>query len=345
MSRQLPCHASQRSLSRRDFLKLSAFGALSLGVRPRVMASVFSDRQPLFYGRVIFIYATVYIRPSIHTATNITHPLEAIVPVYSEVESEDNVPDSRHWYEIDGGFIYATNVQPVRNDVNQPGTVLQPRLGEVTVPYTDALDRPQMGASRVYRLYYSTVHWVQESVADPLGNVWYRLLDDRYDQSYFVPAVTVRLVTDEELTPLSPTVTEKRILIDTTRETITALENDRSVFSTRISSGISFGEGKDFRTPLGEYQIYRKRPSRHMAAGDGAADDSYDLPGIPWVSYFNGGIALHGTYWHNDYGHPWSHGCINLLAQDAKWFYRWSIPTVGPGEDLAENAGTRITVV
>jgi len=84
---------------------------------------------------------------------------------------------------------------------------------------------------------------------------------------------------------------------------------------------------------------------RFWGAGDLAADDAYDLPGVPWVSYFNGGIAIHGTYWHNDYGRPWSHGCINVLPQDAKWFYRWALPLPSADQPLVDRRGTSVTVV
>ena len=54
---------------------------------------------------------------------------------------------------------------------------------------------------------------------------------------------------------------------------------------------------------------------------------SFDLPGIPWVSYFvTTGVAFHGTYWHNDYGTPRSHGCVNVSAANAQWLYRWTLP-------------------
>lgn len=68
-----------------------------------------------------------------------------------------------------------------------------------------------------------------------------------------------------------------------------------------------------------------------MAAGNLAT--GYDLPGVPWVSYItDSGIAFHGTYWHNDYGVPRSHGCLNMSSQAAKWLYRWTQPVV-PAEE------------
>ena len=64
--------------------------------------------------------------------------------------------------------------------------------------------------------------------------------------------------------------------------------------------------------------------------GDAVAN-IYDLPGVPWVSFFTGtGAGFHGTYWHNDYGRPRSHGCVNLTPGDAKFIYRWTGPEVPP---------------
>jgi lipoprotein-anchoring transpeptidase ErfK/SrfK len=77
------------------------------------------------------------------------------------------------------------------------------------------------------------------------------------------------------------------------------------------------------------------------------AASSYDLPGIPWVSYIlDNGISFHGTYWHNQYGQPRSHGCINLTPQDALWIYRWTSPAV-PLEKatIEEKTGTMVNII
>ena len=82
-----------------------------------------------------------------------------------------------------------------------------------------------------------------------------------------------------------------------------------------------------------------------MAAGD-IASNGFDLPGVPWVLYITkSGISFHGTYWHNDYGRPRSHGCINLTPQAAKWLYRWTLPSVEPGKQFAyEYFGTKVLI-
>ena len=79
--------------------------------------------------------------------------------------------------------------------------------------------------------------------------------------------------------------------------------------------------------------------------GDGT-ENTYHLPGVPWVSFFTGsGVALHGTYWHNDYGIPHSHGCINMTPQAAKWLYRWTLPSVPPEKLLVYGyVGTKVEI-
>ena len=83
-----------------------------------------------------------------------------------------------------------------------------------------------------------------------------------------------------------------------------------------------------------------------MAAGD-IASNGYDLPGVPWVIYITeSGISFHGTYWHNDYGNPRSHGCINLAPQTAKWLFRWTMPTVPPEKQFVyEYTGTHVEII
>jgi lipoprotein-anchoring transpeptidase ErfK/SrfK len=115
---------------------------------------------------------------------------------------------------------------------------------------------------------------------------------------------------------------------------------------TKAATGGRFSDG-DYTTPFGNYITSRKRPSRHMASEDLAAANSYDLPGVPWVSYITrSGISFHGTFWHNDFGKPRSHGCINLSPSAASWIYRWTMPVV-PFEQrtVEKETGTRVIVL
>lgn len=82
--------------------------------------------------------------------------------------------------------------------------------------------------------------------------------------------------------------------------------------------------GRDgFDTPTGTYAIYYRLSIQTMT--DALAGESWYVPNVPWVQYVVGGVALHGTYWHDLHGtgaRP-SHGCINLRMGDAQWLYQW----------------------
>jgi lipoprotein-anchoring transpeptidase ErfK/SrfK len=80
-------------------------------------------------------------------------------------------------------------------------------------------------------------------------------------------------------------------------------------------------------TPVGNHIVTRKYISLQMSGG--ATGAGYDLPGIAWTSIFaTGGVAIHSTFWHNNYGDPVSHGCVNCAPEDAKWIFRWDAPEV-----------------
>ncbi len=353
--------------SRRSFLKLTAAALAGLALpRPRAPLLPHSpapppDRPSGLLGRALLIYVSIYSRPSVFGRVLARYDRDELIPLYEMVTGEDHNSRPQDWYRCAGGYVYHANIQPVRVSLNPPLARVpeQGQLLEISVPYVDAYrwpprvvsgGRPAQRDQPRYRLYYATTHWAYGVVFDADRRPWYSLYDDRINETYFVRAEYARPVPAEELAPLSPETPpeQKRLELDTTGMWLTAYEGERLVRQERMAAGAVFklGEGKvsDYRTPPGEYAIDRKRASRHMAAGDLAADDAYDLPGVPWVSYFNGGIAFHGTYWHNVFGTAQSHGCINLTPEAAKWVYRWSLPAPLPRERLTEGAGTRVLV-
>lgn len=113
--------------------------------------------------------------------------------------------------------------------------------------------------------------------------------------------------------PAAPSGGGKRFLVDLSDQMLYAYEGDTLVRSTLISSGLWPNV-----TVLGTYYIYLKYTSQRMV-GPG-----YDLPGVPYVMYFYQGYALHGTYWHNNFGHPMSHGCVNMPTPEAEWAFNWA---------------------
>jgi LysM repeat protein len=112
--------------------------------------------------------------------------------------------------------------------------------------------------------------------------------------------------------PSAPT-SDRWIDVNLSAQQVTAYEGNTPVRSTLASTGL-WGTP----TPTGQFHIYAKYASTLMS-GPG-----YYLPGVPYTMYFYRGYAIHGTYWHSNFGQPMSHGCINLPTSEAQWFYNWA---------------------
>jgi lipoprotein-anchoring transpeptidase ErfK/SrfK len=110
---------------------------------------------------------------------------------------------------------------------------------------------------------------------------------------------------------------ERWIDVNLTTQTLVAYEGERPVFSSLISSGMW-----QFPTVMGQYRTYIKYPSQNMSGYH--LGYNYYLPGVPYVMYFFEDYAIHGTYWHNNFGTPMSHGCVNMSTADAGWLYNWA---------------------
>jgi hypothetical protein len=304
----------------------------------------FANLQARIINRTVWAYD----EPSANSKRLKLYWHDLVVPITNTTVSEDEAAYNRVWYQLEeGGYAYSGGIQPVRTILNQPQPIpTRGALGEVSVPYADAFAEPDASAEFVYRLYYETVHWVMSAVDAADGSVWYRLLDDKLEQYYYVPARHIRLIPPEELTPLSPQVPSdaKRVEVRLSEQLLLAYENGQAVFATRVSTGGRRLSGT-YTTPVGNFITNHKRPTRHMANGD-IASNGFDFPGVPWVLYITeGGISFHGTYWHNDYGIPHSHGCINMTPQAAKWLYRWTMPTVPPEKLLIYGyVGTQVEI-
>jgi lipoprotein-anchoring transpeptidase ErfK/SrfK len=161
------------------------------------------------------------------------------------------------------------------------------------------------------------------------GNLWYRI-NERYGNPgdlLWAPATAFRPISREELTPINPDEENKQIVVDVTpsRQTLSCFENGREVYFCRMSSGkVPYGTTLSSSDSLG-FNIWRKLHSLQMSGGTN--QHGWQIPGIGWVSLFIGnGIAIHSTFWHNNFGEPSSHGCINVAPEDAKWIFRWTSP-------------------
>ncbi len=130
---------------------------------------------------------------------------------------------------------------------------------------------------------------------------------------------------------------EKWIEVNLTAQQVTAWEGDQPVFTFAASTGLP-----NTPTVTGEFHVYWKLESTLMT-GPG-----YYLPEVPYTMYFYGGYGLHGTYWHNNFGQPMSHGCVNLETGNAKKLFEWADPPMPPGQTQvvagANNPGTLVVV-
>ncbi|MEW6028012.1 MAG: L,D-transpeptidase [Chloroflexota bacterium] len=331
-------------LTRRDFLKLTGAGLFGLFLAElRVDAALAaSNRQ----GRATFSGVPVYDEPAFSAKQLTLLGKDAVVDIQFPTIGEGTY--NRVWYRLAGGFTYSGWLQPVKTIPQMPQTKLaRPRtLGEVTVPFLDTRRAASIKSKRSMRLYYGSTHWVTDvTVNQDDDSVWYQIYDKVLRQHFYVNAAEMRLVPDSELARLSPDVPDalKSLHVDLATQTVTAFEGEKLVLHSRCASGV-----KGTRTPLGDYQTYHKGPSIHMTNQGDDELSIYDLPGVPWVSFFTGlGHAFHGTYWHNDFGKPRSHGCVNLPNSAAKFLYRWTSPTVPPETDYLHKpkVGTAVHII
>lgn len=336
--------------SRRDFLKASSAGLLGFFLADLRLERVFAS-DAVRQGRSTFSGVELLGEPAFN-ATKI-RPLgrDELVKIVGEVQGDTGYgnPFNSTWYQIEEqGFVYSGSIQPVETLHQKPVFNIpeQGALAEVAVPLSDTRRDSSVFADRGYRIYYSTTHWVTDCIVNrDEKSIWYKIYDRQTQESLYVPSHEMRIVSPNELTLLSPAVLEeeKRIYVDLANQMVTAFEGEKPVFLARCASG-----AKGTTTPPGDFRTYHKGPSVHMTNQGDGTENTYHLPGVPWVSFFTGtGVAFHGTYWHNDYGRPSSRGCVNLAPADAKFIYRWSRPEVPqnipylntPGE------GTRVKVV
>jgi lipoprotein-anchoring transpeptidase ErfK/SrfK len=111
---------------------------------------------------------------------------------------------------------------------------------------------------------------------------------------------------------------EKLITVDTTNQVLKAWDDGHVVYTSAASTGLPFSP-----TVHGSFRIYAKVPLQRMI-GVSPYHGRYDLPNVPNNMYFYQGYAIHGAYWHDNFGHPMSNGCVNLPLYAAKWMYNWA---------------------
>ena len=361
-----------RGIDRREFLRKSIVGAGSLLVLPQKLNNfVLQQEWPAGedLGRnTVYSPSSLPIRsqPRVDAAVVRYLAEDETVQWLREVIGETPVGrPSRTWVETPEGYVYGPSLQRVKSIPNTPITELPSRsenMGlwvEVTQPFVQLeLENPvpqspwlQNTTSNRWRLYYGQVIWCDAIRMNENGKVQYHLIEKYGYDSFWADATAFRPLTEDEVSPIHPDATDKVVRVNINQQTLSCFEGNNEVFFCQVSTGIkldAFGLPDDsFITPLGSHFIWRKAFSFHMMGG--ASDDGWDILAVPWTALFVGsGVAIHGTFWHNDFGTPKSHGCVNTTCENAKWIFRWTTPQVSyfPG-DVTNNTyeGTKIEVV
>lgn len=138
---------------------------------------------------------------------------------------------------------------------------------------------------------------------------------------------------------------EKHIYVDLAKQMLYAYEGKKLALSFPVSTG------RWSPTPTGDFKIWVKLRYTRMTGGEGA--DFYDLPNVPYVMFFSNdevpasrGFGLHGAYWHNNFGHTMSHGCVNIKTENAEKLFYWANPPTSGNLTYAstDSPGTPLTI-
>ncbi len=357
-----------KKISRRDFIKVAGVGLGALAFNPFKIETYYEKlyipkRLPQFpaseiIGRLVDD-TDVRSRPSPTDASGLDTSLgilgaDSLIPWEREVLG--NVPAlvNQKYLQTAQGYIWSSRVQPTRNLPNTPITQIPAGLPgvwvEITVPYVEltlegAPASPWMKDHIDYnfppRLYYGQVVWVDQ-IRQNNGFTEYRWNEGAeghgygygaYGEFFWFDGAGAKVLTDEDVSPISSNVdpNEKKIVVNVTYQTLSCFEGNTEVFFCRTATGQTFSAdglpSEELATPVGDMLTHWKIISKNMTAGDTQA--GYSTPAVPWSTFINGdGIAIHGAFWHNDFGERRSHGCINVKPEDAKWIFRWTTPYI-----------------
>jgi len=214
----------------------------------------------------------------------------------------DNWLPARYYHMVEASTFAGMEVN--RQPERPFGWVLrpfQPRPG----PAAAAED----GTSELQRYDFIQVY---DATVGSDGSLWYDVGSRGWVRYDYLALATVRE------RPSAIGADEFWVDVDLSEQTIAAYEGDRMVFAALISSGLS-----EWATRIGLNQVWERRLSAPMRGGE-VGTDYYYLTDVLHTLYFDGAISLHNAYWHDDFGRPKSHGCVNLAPRVAEWIYYWS---------------------
>jgi hypothetical protein len=147
------------------------------------------------------------------------------------------------------------------------------------------------------------------------GKRWYRIGEDRWVTGQWVA------VARQKPRPSGIGSSERWVAVNLKEQTAVAYEGDLPVYAAMVATGLP-----GTPTVQGIFRTWQRVPWRKMSGGSAATGGYYYLEEVTWTCYFYSGYALHTAYWHDAFGRPRSHGCVNLSPYDAWWIFQWSAP-------------------
>jgi hypothetical protein len=278
------------------------------------------------YGEVIRQNARVYA--SLEDAVKKGQVIKKIDSPYSFISYTDEaVVDGKRYYMVEyGGWMTANDISRIgtpslfqgkqftKTPERSFGWISFPTLTKRTPGF--AID--DYTSHEVYR--YEEVQIYATELVD--GIEWYMIGPDEW-----IPEKRdwQRLVGRVIINPNPPEGVDngRWVEVNLKDQTVAVYDQGQLVFATLVASGI-----EPFWTKPGLFQIYQKHDSTPMrGAFEADRSDAYYLEDVPWTMYYDEARALHGAYWHNGFGSPRSHGCVNMSVGDSRWLYDWA--TVG----------------
>jgi hypothetical protein len=189
-----------------------------------------------------------------------------------------------------------------------------PRAFGWVLDRTDSRTAPGLNSPEArYTLYRFNVVQIYDT-QEASNLTWYLVGPNEWVDSRQIARV------DPHTTPPKGVTASRWIEVDLFEQTLSVYDNNRLVFATMVSTGVD-----PFWTRPGIFHIYVKKPTETMSGATTAdRSDYYYLEDVPWTMYFDEARALHGAYWHNGFGYPRSHGCVNLSVGDSHWLYDWA---------------------
>jgi hypothetical protein len=272
-----------------------------------------------------FDYARVWKEPvDVYTSPGdpaVMMPVDTLLPPDSWVSIDEVVEqDGRQWYRVDEeAYVLADAVQIGTPSLFHGTAITQPLAYPLVYIATQGLnvrarpgaaaDNPPVGTLNRY------------DMADYLGSqrasdaLWHQIAENRW-----IHGAYARVVFPVQR-PDGVPADARWIAVDLAQQTLSAYEGDQLAYVTLVSSG-----RPPWFTPKGLNRIWIKKQTGDMQGGIVERGDYYALQDVPWIMYFNKDVGLHAAYWHDRFGYPSSHGCVNLSPLDARWLFDWATP-------------------